>query len=103
MCASDFISAQETQAGVLADLNPPRIGPPGPNPLADMDPPVQIRGGFKSAVTPVWNRGCKAIFQIEYFSSILSKNEVKGLNKIDKKYLLLFSTSYYVSFQSELD
>ena len=29
--------------GVLADLNPPRIGPPGPNPLADMDPPVHIR------------------------------------------------------------
>ena len=26
-------------AGVLADLDPPRIGPPGPNPLADMDPP----------------------------------------------------------------
>ena len=25
-------------AGVLADLDPPRIGPPGPNPLADMDP-----------------------------------------------------------------
>ena len=30
-------------AGVLADLDPPRIGPPGPNPLADMDPPVHIR------------------------------------------------------------
>ena len=29
--------------GVLADLDPPRIGPPGPNPLADMDPPVHIR------------------------------------------------------------
>ena len=29
--------------GVLADLDPPRIGPPGPNPLADMDPPVRIR------------------------------------------------------------
>ena len=26
-------------SGVLADLDPPRIGPPGPNPLADMDPP----------------------------------------------------------------
>ena len=25
-------------AGVLADLDPPRIGPTGPNPLADMDP-----------------------------------------------------------------
>ena len=25
--------------GVPADLDPPRIGPPGPNPLADMDPP----------------------------------------------------------------
>ena len=33
-------------AGVLADLDPPGIGPPGPNPLAD------IRGGSKSAVTP---------------------------------------------------
>ena len=29
--------------GVLADLDPLRIGPPGPNPLADMDPPVHIR------------------------------------------------------------
>ena len=28
---------------VLVDLDPPRIGPPGPNPLADMDPPVHIR------------------------------------------------------------
>ena len=49
--------------GVLADLDPPRIGPPGPNsladmdrggpnPLADLDRGVQIRGGSKSAVTP---------------------------------------------------
>ena len=30
-------------AGVPADLDPPRFGPPGPNPLADTDPPVQIR------------------------------------------------------------
>ena len=30
-------------AGVLADLDPPGFGPPGPNPLEDMDPPVQIR------------------------------------------------------------
>ena len=29
-------------AGVPADLDPPRIEPPGPNPLADMDPPVHI-------------------------------------------------------------
>ena len=29
-------------AGVLADLDPPRIGPPGPNPLADIDPPGSI-------------------------------------------------------------
>ena len=28
------------RAGVLADLDPPWFGPPGPNPLADMDPPV---------------------------------------------------------------
>ena len=35
--------ALPAQKGVLADLDPPRIGPPGPNPLADMDPPVQIR------------------------------------------------------------
>ena len=26
-------------AGVPADLDPPRFGPPGPNPLADIDPP----------------------------------------------------------------
>ena len=25
--------------GVLADLDPARFGPPGPNPLADMEPP----------------------------------------------------------------
>ena len=30
-------------SGVLADLDPPRIGPPGPNPLADMDRPLHIR------------------------------------------------------------
>ena len=41
------------RAGVLADLDPPRIGHPGPNPLADLDRGVQIRGGSKSAVTPV--------------------------------------------------
>ena len=32
--------AERVGAGVPADLDPPRIGPPGPNPLADMD-----RGG----------------------------------------------------------
>ena len=32
-----------THAGVLADLDPPKFGPPGPNSLADLDPPVQIR------------------------------------------------------------
>ena len=30
-------------AGVPADLDPPKFGPPGPNSLADLDPPVQIR------------------------------------------------------------
>ena len=29
-------------AGVLADLDPPRFGPPSPNPLADMDPQESI-------------------------------------------------------------
>ena len=29
-------------AGVTADLDPPRIWTPGPNPLADMDPLSQI-------------------------------------------------------------
>ena len=29
-------------AGVPADLDPPRFGPPGPNPVADMDPPPRI-------------------------------------------------------------
>ena len=29
-------------AGVTANLDPPRIWTPGPNPLADMDPPSQI-------------------------------------------------------------
>ena len=33
----------EIVPGVPADLDPPRFGPPGPNPLADTDPPVQIR------------------------------------------------------------
>ena len=41
------VESQQTRstyhAGVLADLDPPRIGTPGPNPLADMDPPVHIR------------------------------------------------------------
>ena len=31
----------------------PNLRRGGPNPLADMDRGVQIRGGFKSAVTPV--------------------------------------------------
>ena len=30
-------------SGVTADLDPTRFESPGPNPLADMDPPVQIR------------------------------------------------------------
>ena len=29
-------------AGVPADLDPPRFGPPGPNPLVDMDPPTKL-------------------------------------------------------------
>ena len=33
----------KSQAGVLADLDPPKFGLPGPNSLADLDPPVQIR------------------------------------------------------------
>ena len=32
-------------AGVLADLDPPRIGPPGSNPLADMDRGSKSAGG----------------------------------------------------------
>ena len=31
-----------TVAGVLADLDPTRFGPPGPNPLADMDLPTEL-------------------------------------------------------------
>ena len=31
----------------------------GPNPLADLDRGVQIRGGSKSAVTPAWIVKCK--------------------------------------------
>ena len=47
-------------AGVTADLDPPRIGTPGPNPLADMDPPgpnllADLDQGSKSAVTPAVN------------------------------------------------
>jgi hypothetical protein len=30
-------------AGVAADLDPPQNGPPGPNPLANMDRGVHIR------------------------------------------------------------
>ena len=29
-------------AGVLADLDPPTFGTPGPNPLADTDPPTEL-------------------------------------------------------------
>ena len=38
-----WLEANSTNKNLLADLDPPRIGPPGPNPLADMDPPVRIR------------------------------------------------------------
>ena len=31
-----------TVAGVLAELDPPRFGTPGPNPLADMEPPIEL-------------------------------------------------------------
>ena len=31
-----------TNAGVPAIWTPPRFGPPGPNPLADLDPPPRI-------------------------------------------------------------
>ena len=35
------------QAGVPADLDPPKFGPPGPNPLANMDPRgTQSASGF---------------------------------------------------------
>ena len=37
-------------AGVLADLDPPRIGPPGPNPLADLDPPPRIWTPYQNSV-----------------------------------------------------
>ena len=37
---ASFTAADVAAAGVLADLDPPRIGPPVPNPPADMD-----RGG----------------------------------------------------------
>ena len=40
---ASFPAADAATAGVLGDLDPPRIGPPGPNPPADMDPPVHIR------------------------------------------------------------
>ena len=30
------------ESGVLADLDPPRIGPPGPYPLADLDPLTKL-------------------------------------------------------------
>ena len=36
-------SVEGFQAVVLVDLDPVRIGPPGPNPLAKILPPVQIR------------------------------------------------------------
>ena len=31
-----------TVAGVLAELDPPRFGTPGSNPLADMEPPIEL-------------------------------------------------------------
>ena len=31
-----------TVAGVLAELDPPRFGTPCPNPLADMEPPIEL-------------------------------------------------------------
>ena len=34
---------KKNSTGVPADLDPPKFGPPGPNSLADLDPPVQIR------------------------------------------------------------
>ena len=38
------LSLSLAATGVTADLDPPRgFGRPGPNPLADMDPPDQIR------------------------------------------------------------
>ena len=41
----EFITLTRLQhSGVPADLDPTRFGSPGPNPLADMDPPL-----FKSA------------------------------------------------------
>ena len=40
-CTSAWSSPRNVYRGpgVLADLDPPRTGPPGPYPLADMDPP----------------------------------------------------------------
>ena len=36
-------SRHQIDAGVPADLDPPQNGPPGPNPLANMDLGVHIR------------------------------------------------------------
>ena len=34
-----ILTLREWPAGVPADLDPPRFGPPGPNTLADLAPP----------------------------------------------------------------
>ena len=51
----EFITLTRLQhSGVPADLDPTRFGSPGPNPLADMDPPVQIRLGIWTLPPRIW-------------------------------------------------
>ena len=41
--------------GVTADLVPPRIDPPGPNPLADMVPPGQNPPADLDPLSRIWS------------------------------------------------
>ena len=79
-------------AGVLADLDPPRIGPPGPNPLADMDRGVQIRGGVQ--------------IRCDTGSPVFSINFTNRLIPAKPKYLLSIENSqailkYFIDLKSE--
>ena len=40
------------RTGVTADLDPRGFGPPGPNPLADLEPPSQIWTPHKTFLFP---------------------------------------------------
>ena len=83
------------QPGVLADLDPPRIGPPGPNPLADLDPPQSISAsgfGPPSADLDPLTKLSKNITIYNFLVESDNNSESRFLEKFFRKYVFKVGT-----------